>query len=244
MINKAPEWDGPDEHIEASLVTLAAGTTVKIFNQLVCRFYAIPYEGRTESWMTDRIIDTANACGTKVFGIDDVHFLDMRYRGAHHVNNHIKRLASEIPATFLMAGVDCDKAQLFSEGMIGNGLGHGQVSGRMAVVNLDRVLRHTDEGADTWGYMVADFADQLRLVDTTPAHVEALEHHLHAVTGGLIGPLAHVLSMAASRIIDQAMRGKRTDELMTTDDIDAVLIPRVRTAPTGGHGGKGSRRRT
>jgi hypothetical protein len=105
------------ERIPVFRVGLTSNTTLRTLNRMICQFYGHPGAGRASAaQLASQAVDCVLSCESRVGIIDDLHFIDPRRKDGLDVSNHLKWLASELPVTFLYAGVGLAGRGLFAEG--------------------------------------------------------------------------------------------------------------------------------
>ena len=73
---------------------------------MICEFYGHPGADRANAaQLASLAVDCVLSCESRVGIIDDLHFIDPRRKDGLDVSNHLKWLASELPVTFIYAGV-------------------------------------------------------------------------------------------------------------------------------------------
>ena len=106
-------------------------------------FYAIPYSRNANyEILLSRVSYVMRECRTELVIIDDIHRLDLHYRGNEQVADALKELSERCPGTMVYAGVDVardDDAQRHP------GVGHHVQIGAAYVQILVLVL-HEQQG--------------------------------------------------------------------------------------------------
>ena len=100
------------ERIPVFRVGLTSNTTLRTLNRMICQFYGHPGAGRASAaQLASQAVDCVLSCESRVGIIDDLHFIDPRRKDGLDVSNHLKWLASELPVTFIYAGVGPGRAR-------------------------------------------------------------------------------------------------------------------------------------
>ncbi|HET9877606.1 MAG TPA: hypothetical protein VFQ37_17910 [Mycobacterium sp.] len=112
----------------------------------------------------------------------------------------VKYFVERIPATFVYAGIDIERAGLLA------GTRGEQIAGRFAMIRTGPFPR-----GETWTGLVAALEDSLRLHRHQPGTLARLERHLHQRTSGMIGSLLRLIrSAAVQAVLDGTERITKT----------------------------------
>jgi hypothetical protein len=95
-----------------------------------------------------------------------------------------------IPATFVYAGIDVERAGLLS------GTRGEQIAGRFGMVRTSAFPR-----GEYWTGLISALEDSLRLHRHQPGALAVLEEYLHRRTGGMIGSLLRLIRGAAIQAV-------------------------------------------
>ncbi|MEJ8814259.1 AAA family ATPase [Variovorax ureilyticus] len=189
---------GENMFIPVAYITLSGTVTIKSFNREMAKFYGIPVSPHaTEPELTEVIELVAGKCGTTLILIDDIHFLKMRNKSGQDVNNHLKALASKIPATFGYAGVDLNESGLFLEGRSEERRARSQTAHRFSRYLL---VPFKSNGIDYLAFL-KKVEEQLCLVLHKPGDVLSLQEYIHERTKGYTGAIAQLLKLGARKAI-------------------------------------------
>ena len=82
---------------------------------------ARPTPASSRSWCSS----APRLCQTSLIVIDDIHLLELRREADRDANNHLKRFANDLQATFVYAGVGLSHGGFMHEGRYGAGRGAG-----------------------------------------------------------------------------------------------------------------------
>lgn len=212
--------DAGDEFLPVVYVTLAAGTTVKSVSRQILDFYGYPVSPRaTQVELTMHVQKVALRCFTKLMLIDDVHFLNLNNQPDRVVNDHLKYLASVIPATFVYAGIDCEEGGLLREGKSRvRGKAFSQTGSRFTLHRIDKFSIDTGEGAQRWVELLAGIERELVLMNSVDGMLsKKLRRYLFNRTHGEIGSLTSLLRQGAFLAIENGSE-RLTDSLL--DEIE------------------------
>lgn len=215
------EWaaQNEDEWHPVVFHSLDTPTTIKNLNLGIANFYAsaVP-ERATTAWLTDRIVEDAQRCGTTLFIIDDIHYLDSSRNSPEEVIDHLKMLANETSATFVYAGVDCTERRILTEGR-SKASRFGQTRRRFTVMPLKPFEITSDEGLHEWRVLLNTFENNLVLRDAEAGTLAAMGEYIYELTGGYLGTLSTLLGTAASRAVKNGQE-KITYELLSDVPLD------------------------
>ena len=101
-------------------VNVDAMPTIKGLNQAILTFYGMgPPKRANARELTQLVLQCARLCGTSLIVIDDIHLLELRREADRDANNHLKRLANDLQATFVYAGVGLSHGGFMHEGLYG-----------------------------------------------------------------------------------------------------------------------------
>lgn len=194
------------ERIPVVYVTVPPAATPRMLAVEFARFLGLPITQRAN--ITDVIEAVCGVCcdtHTALVLVDEIHNLALSTRNGAEVADTLKYFSERIPATFVYAGVDVDRAGLFA------GTRGQQLAGRFGLIATVAFPYH-----DEWKGLVATLEDALRLHRHRPGTLTRLDRYLHQRTGGMIGSLSHLLRGAA---IEAILAG---GEQLTRHTLDAV----------------------
>lgn len=219
--------DAGGEFLPVAYVTLAAATTVKSVSRQFLDFYGYPISPRaTQVELTMHMQKAALRCLTKLMLIDDVHFLNLNNQPDRVVNDHLKYLASVIPATFVYAGIDCEEGGLLREGKSRvRGKAFSQTGSRFTLHRIDKFSIDTGEGAQRWVELLAGIERELVLMNSVDGMLsKKLWRYLFDRTHGEIGSLTSLLRQGAFLAIEngsERLTNSLLDEIELSYDAEA-----------------------
>lgn len=225
------EWSEA-EYIPVVYHSLDTPATVKNLNRGIIQFYGGVVSSRDgTSQLTDLVVWHVQKCKTTLIVIDDVHYLDKNKQSTEEVNDHLKMLMNETSATFVYAGVGCEKTKLLTEGRPEtedeNHL--AQTRRRFSLHMLEPFKTDTKEDRANWGKLLNTFEKNLVLRNAEAGMLanEDMAWYLHDRTGGFIGTLATLLRDGASRAIKTGIERITVDllEEITVDQAAAKEYP-------------------
>lgn len=137
--------------------------------------------------------------------VDEIHNLNLATSAGEDMSDHLKYFTEHLPATFVYAGINVERAGLFT------GVRGRQIAGRCVLVNTGPFPYQQE-----WAALVATLEAALRLHHHRPGTLTTLDKYLHQRTGGMIGSLSHLIRAAAlTAVLDQ------------TEAIDRELLDRI-----------------
>jgi len=179
------------ERITVVYVTVPPAATPRMLAVEFARFLGLPMTTRAN--ITDVIEAVCGvSCDAQValVLVDEIHNLQLSTRNGAEVSDTLKYFSERIPATFVYAGVDVDRAGLFS------GTRGQQIAGRFTLITTSPFPY-----AAEWQGVVATLEDALRLHHHRPGTLAKLDRYLHLRSGGMIGSLSHLIRGAAVEAI-------------------------------------------
>jgi hypothetical protein len=138
---------------------------------------------------------------------EGVKVLQLATRNGADVSDTLKYFSERIPATFIYAGIDVERAGLFS------GVRGSQIAGRFTMIPTNPFPRTSE-----WTSLIATIENALRLQHHKAQTLVDLAGYLHQRTNGMIGSLSRLIRGAA---LDAILTGK---EKITKKLLDAVEL--------------------
>lgn len=192
--------DHDEEFIPVVYTTLTSNETGKGLSARLLDFYGYPFRSSlSESTLAGLLSKQAASAGTSLILVDDIHFLDPRFKNGQAVNTHLKALASTISATFVYAGVDVDKTGLLFEGRPESKAQAAQTQRRFKRMDLmpftkeDPVLVEVLEALEK----------QLLLLNAREGDLQNLVGYIHDRTDGYMGPITALIREGAALAIEE-----------------------------------------
>jgi hypothetical protein len=210
-----------DEFLPALYLTLASRTSIKGLDRQILEFFGHPYAPRaTQGELTMQVQNVARRCRTTLFIIDDIHYLKLGNQSDREVNDHLKHLASVIPATFVYAGIGCEEVGLLREGRSpSSGARFSQTGSRFSLHRIDRFNVDTEGGTREWIALLAALETELVLMKSFNGMLSnKLRNYLFDRTHGEIGSLTALLRQGALLAIN------RGDEHLTSALLDEIEL--------------------
>jgi TniB protein len=192
-------------------ITTPPAATPRMMAVEMARFLGLPVTGRAN--MTDIIEAVCGVCldtGTGLICVDEIHNISLTTRYGAETSDTLKYFAERIPATFVYAGIDVDRAGLLS------GTRGQQIAGRFGMIRTGPFPRGQE-----WSALIAALETSLRLHAHTPETLTNMDTYLHHRTGGMIGSLLRLVRSAAIQaVIDGSERITR--DLLDDIELDAA----------------------
>jgi len=199
-------------------VTVPPAATPRMLAVEFARFLGLPITTRAN--ITDVIEAVCGVCcdtSTTLVLVDEIHNLALTTRNGAEVSDTLKYFSERIPATFVYAGVDVERAGLFA------GTRGQQLAGRFGLIPTVPFPYATE-----WQGLVVTLEGALRLHRHQPGTLAGLDRYLHQRTGGMIGSLSHLIRGAA---IEAILAGS---EQITKATLDAVGLDHAAQARRAG----------
>lgn len=180
-------------------VTLPGTLTIKDFNRLITGFMGLSVPASASvSWLNDCIIDATQACGTSLFIVDDIHFLQMRNQSAQTINNHLKFLASCVSATFVYAGINVEGSGLLAEGKSKQEAFSSQTQHRFKTFRISPFSKTSPD----FKALLSSFEANLALMKQPLGNLAVMSDFIHDRTGGFMGAVSNLVREGANIAID------------------------------------------
>lgn len=195
--------------IPVAYVPVPTHATAKTMITKLADFYAIPYSRNANyEILLGRVSHVMRGCATELVIVDDIHRLDLHYRGNEQVADALKELSERCPGTMVYAGVDVARNGLFW------GSRGEQIMARFELVKFEAYDTTNPDGVAVWGRILVDLEDSLCLIAQPPEQILTVAAELRDLSRGSIGRVAKAVRRGARRAVEQ-----RTERL----DLDAVL---------------------
>ena len=211
-----------DEFIPVVYITLPASTTIKGLNLALARFYGIvgAKKAATKDELGYLVLEHAKRCATSLVIVDDIHFLNLYKQRDHNaVNDHLKYLANTISATFLFAGIGCERSGLLTEGNGPHEEAFSQTRRRFSLHRVSSFSLSTRERRNEWRSLLKSLEKKLVLEQAEDGMLhKELPSYLYERTGGYIGSLAELVRGGANLAIATG------EERITKELLDDVIL--------------------
>ncbi|WNV83032.1 AAA family ATPase [Umezawaea sp. Da 62-37] len=191
-------------------ITVPPAATAKMIAIEFARFLGLPTIRRAN--ITDIVEAVCGVCidtRTSLIAVDEIHNVALATRTGAEASDMLKYFSERIPATFVYAGIDVERAGLLS------GTRGEQIAGRFGMVRTTAFPR-----SEYWSGLIAALEDSLRLHRHRIGSLIRLEHYLHRRTSGMIGSLLRLIRSAA---IQAVLDGTEQISRRTLDSIDVDI---------------------
>ena len=191
------------EYLPVVYVNVDALPTIKGLNHAILAFYGMgPPRHANARQLTQLVLECARLCRTSLIVIDDIHLLELRREADRDANNHLKRLANDLQATFVYAGVGLSHGGFMHEGRFGADAALAQISQRFKRLPVEPLRRSTQTERATWLGVLQIFERELVLLGAKPEDLTGQADYLWRRTQGVIGSLTQLLTEATAEAID------------------------------------------
>jgi hypothetical protein len=201
-------------------ITVPPAATAKMIAIEFARFLGLPVIRRAN--LTDIIESVCGVCTDTRAGliaVDEIHNVSLATRAGAEASDMLKYFSERIPATFVYAGIDVERAGLLS------GTRGEQIAGRFGMIRTAAFPR-----GEYWTGLISALEGSLCLHRHQPGALAGLGEYLHRRTGGMIGSLLRLIRGAAIQaVLDGTEKITRT----TLDSIGVDIASE--TADTGRH---------
>lgn len=196
------------EDIPVVYITVPPAATPKMIAVEFARFLGLPLTRRAN--ITDIIEAVCGVCTdtrTAAICVDEIHNLNIATRPGAEASDTLKYFSERIPATFVLAGINVERAGLLS------GPRGEQIAGRYSMVRTGAFPR-----GGQWATLVSAVEGSLRLHRHQPGTLPDLAGYLHQRTGGMIGSLLWLIRSAAIQAVIDGT------EKITRTSMDAIPV--------------------
>jgi len=196
------------DDIPVVYITVPPAATPKMIAAEFARFLGLPLTRRAN--ITDIIEAVCGVCTdtrTSVICVDEIRNLNIATRAGAEASDTLKYFSERIPATFVLAGINVERAGLLS------GTRGEQIAGRYSMIRTGPFSCDQQ-----WATLIAALETSLRLHRHQPGTLPGLARYLHQRTSGMIGSLLWLIRSAAIQaVIDST-------ELITRKSMDAIPV--------------------
>ena len=201
-------YPGCGQDIPVVYITVPPAATPRMIAAEFARFLGIPVTRQAN--ITDIIEAASGVCtDTKVTAVcvDEIHNLNIATRSGAEASDTLKYFSERIPATFVLAGINVERAGLLS------GPRGEQIAGRYSMVRTGPFPRDAQRAT-----LIAAIEGSLRLHRHQPGTLPGLAGYLHQRTGGMIGSLPWLIRSAAIQAVIDGT------EMITRTSMDAIPV--------------------
>ena len=208
------------DDIPVVYITVPPAATPRMIATEFARFLGIPVTRRLN--ITDIIEAVCGVCTdtkTSVICVDEIHNLNIATRAGAEASDTLKYFSERIPATFVLAGINVERAGLLS------GTRGEQIAGRFSMIRTGPFPCDAQ-----WANLLAALETSLRLHQHRVGSLPQLAGYLHQRTGGMIGSLLWLIRSAAIQAI---IDGTEQVTRKTLDPIGIDITAEGGTRPKG-----------
>jgi hypothetical protein len=167
----------PGPRLPVVYVTVPPAATPKMLAVEFARFLGLPIGPRTnQADITNAVCHVLCELCTDLVIVDELHNLSLATRNGAETSDQLKYFSERIPATFIYAGVDVERAGLFS------GTRGKQLAGRFATIPAASFPYGTATQRADWQALVATLEQALRLHCQPAGALLRLDRYLHQRT--------------------------------------------------------------
>ena len=190
------------EYLPVVYVNVDALPTIKGLNHAILTFFGMgPPRHANARQLTQLVLECARLCRTSLIVIDDIHLLELRREADRDANNHLKRLANDLQATFVYAGVGLSHGGFMHEGRFGADAALAQISQRFKRLPIMPLRRSSQSERAVWLGVLQVFERELVLLKSKEGDLTREGDYLWRRTQGVIGSLTQLLTEAAAEAI-------------------------------------------
>jgi Bacterial TniB protein len=194
-------------------VTVPPAATPRMLACEFARFLGLPIPARANiTDIVNAVCATAARTRVELVCIDELHNISLATRAGAEVSDTLKYFSERLPATFVYAGIDIERGDLFA------GTRGRQIAGRFTVLPAAPFAYGTGEQRQVWRALVATLEGMLRLHAHRPGSLVALDQYLYRRTAGMIGSLSQLVRGAAVLAIEDGT------ETITRELLEAVPV--------------------
>jgi hypothetical protein len=201
-------YPGCGDDIPVVYITVPPAATPRMIAAEFARFLGIPVTRQAN--ITDIIEAVCGVCAdtkTTAICVDEIHNLNIATRSGAEASDTLKYFSERIPATFVLAGINIERAGLLS------GPRGEQIAGRYSMIRTGPFPRDSQ-----WATLVSAVEGSLRLHRQQPGTLPGLAGYLHQRTGGMIGSLLWLIRSAAIQAVIDGT------EKITRKSMDAIPV--------------------
>ncbi|MCW8384534.1 TniB family NTP-binding protein [Streptomyces justiciae] len=213
--------------VPVAYVLVPPAASAKTLAAEFARYLGIPTTARmTQAQITTAVCATYAKAGVKLVLIDEIHRLNPRTTTGAESADLLKDLTERIGATFVYAGIDVTRTELFT------GIRGAQLAGRAGLIDCGCFAARLGK-SEPFKDLICAMERALDLNRHRPGSLPRLASYLHARTGGKIGSLSRLIRQAAlTALLDGSER--ITKALLDTIRLDHLAEEhyRPRTPPS------------
>lgn len=207
------------EFVPIVYVGVEPATTPKSLMQSLAAFFNLPQydlavtNRMTQSQIKRAVVETMERAGTRLVILDEVHNIRSNRQAGMDAATTMKMFTDEIDATFVIAGIDLDRAELFQGEM---GL---QLDGRRRSHDMLGYARpKPNDESDPWLLFLDSWEHDLPLLKQKPGGLREEGSYIWDRTSGAVGSVRALLAGAARAAISSGT------ENIDRDVLDGIKI--------------------
>ncbi|MGW0737107.1 TniB family NTP-binding protein [Streptomyces sp. NPDC002851] len=198
--------------VPVAYVLVPPAASAKTLAAEFARYLGIPVTARmTQTQITTAVCATYAKTGVKLVLIDEIHRLNPRTTTGAETADLLKDLTERIGATFVYAGINVTRTELFT------GVRGAQLAGRASLIDCGAFPARLG-GQEPFKDLITAMEQALDLKRHRTGGLPRLAPYLHARTGGKIGSLSRLIRQAALTAICDG------SERITKASLDAVRL--------------------
>ena len=178
-------------HIPVVYITAPPAATPRMIAVEFARFLGLPLTQRAN--ITDVLEAVCGVCldaATTLICVDEIHNVNLGTRHGAEASDTLKYFAERLPATFVYAGINVERAGLL------NGTRGEQIAGRFSMIRTGAFGR-----GQHWQALIAALETSLRLHHHQNGSLVDLSGYLHNRSNGMIGSLFRLVRAAAIQVV-------------------------------------------
>jgi hypothetical protein len=204
---------GGGHRIPVVYITVPPAATPRMVAVEFARFLGLPFTARHNlADITNAVCAVLCDVHCDLVLVDEIHNLNLATRAGAEVSDQLKYFSERIPATFVYAGINLARANLFT------GTRGEQIASRFATIPTKSFAYGTPAQRETWRALVATLEQALRLHQHRPGTLARHGEYLYQRTHGMIGSLSHLIRGAG---VDAILDGT---EKITKAHLDAIRL--------------------
>ncbi|MFD8098603.1 TniB family NTP-binding protein [Nocardia fluminea] len=201
-------------------ITVPPAATARMIAAEFARFLGLPTGGRANlTDITNSVCAVLCDVGCDLVLVDEIHNISLTTRSGAEVSDQLKYFSERIPATFVYAGIDVERAGLFS------GIRGRQIASRFATIPTRPFAYGSPQQRDHWRAVILTLEQALRLHNHRPGTLNRYGQYLYQRTDGMLGSVSHLIRGAAvDAILDRT-------EKITKAHLDAQRLDHAADNP-------------
>lgn len=204
--------------IPVCYVRIPAATTPKKLLSNLCVFHGIP-KAPSENDLKNAFREHVKRCKTSLILVDDIHNLQRGNKNAESVNDLLKELMDDVPATLVYAGINCQQTVLLTDPSTGQNDRFTQTEQRFIFHHIDPFPYDVGlQKESQWLTLLASFERHLCLRLHNEGTLPKLALYMYMRTAGGIGALRLLIRQAANLAIREGV------ESITCELMDRVTL--------------------